>query len=308
MSKIRWLLAGSVAALALAGLPAAGATAATKASGPALATRVLHVKVGTETATFKIRGDWKLITAKLPHEHLPRPKVIRPATARASGSTSSGNWSGYVDIANKGVSLRYVTADFNVPSLNCADSENGTSGSNYYSSWTGLDGWNNGTVEQQGIESYCSGGTPGLYVFYEMYPADPVVFSGAGFGDALQASTYDNTSTGKYNLVVTDLTQGGAGVSETIKCAKTCDNSSAEVVSEAPGGGPPTYGLSDYGAENYTTVGVTSRNGTKGTLAGNSLWKSDSVKMVSGSSGDTLSTVGGLQGSTAFLAKWAASL
>ena len=114
-----------------------------------------------------------------------------------------------------------------------------------------------------------------------MYPAAPVVFTGASPGDALQASTYYNSSTGNYSLVVTDLTQSGAGVSETIKCAGTCQNSSAEVVSEAPGGGPPAYGLADYGAQNYTTVGVTSRSGTKGTLAANKLWSSDSIKMVS---------------------------
>lgn len=307
MSNIRRLLAGgaAAAALALAGLPAAGASATTTATRPALPTRVLHVRVGSETATFKIRGDWKMTTARLPREHLPRPKIIRSGTAHANGSATSGNWSGYVDIANKGVALRYVTADFNIPSLNCASSTNGTSGQNWFSSWTGLDGWTDGTVEQQGIEDTCNGGSPTLYVFYEMYPADPVVFTGASFGDALQSSTYYNTSTGNYTLDVTDLTQSGAGVTETIKCAKTCNNSSAEVISEAPGGGPPTYGLSDYGAENYTSSGVTSRSGTKGTLTGNSLWKSDSITMTSG--GDTLSTVGALQGNVAFLAKWVAS-
>ena len=307
MSNIRWLLAGGAVALTLAGLPAASASASTTASRAGLPTRVMHLKAGSQTATFKIRGDWKMVKAKLPVEHLPRPKIIRPGTARANGSATSGNWSGYVDIANKGVSLRYVTADFNIPNLNCANSTPGTSGFSYYSGWTGLDGWTDGTVEQQGIESYCSGSTQGLWVFYEMYPAAPVVFTGASPGDALQASTYYNTSTGNYSLVVTDLTQGGAGVSETIKCAGTCHNSSAEVVSEAPGGGPPTYGLADYGAQNYTTVGVTSRSGTKGTLAANKLWSSDSIKMISASSGDTLSTVGGLQGNTAFVAKWAAS-
>ena len=304
MFSIRRLLAGSAVALTLAGLPVASASASTTASRAGLPTRVMHVKVGRRTATLKVRGDWKMARAKLPAEHLPRPRIIKPG---ANGSATSGNWSGYVDAADKGVSLRYVTADFNIPNLNCASSTPGTSGFSYYSAWTGLDGWNSGTVEQQGIESFCSGSTQGLWVFYEMYPAAPVVFTGASPGDALQASTYFNSSTGNYSLVVTDLTQGGAGVSETIKCAGTCQNSSAEVISEAPGGGPPTYGLADYGAQNYTTVGVTSRNGTKGTLAASKLWSSDSIKMVASSSGDTLSTVGALQGNTAFVAKWAAS-
>lgn len=134
------------------------------------------------------------------------------------------------------------------------------------------------------------------------------MFTGASPGDALQASTDYNSSTGSYRLVVNDLAQHGAGVTETIECAGTCKNSSAEVVAEAPGGGPPSYGLCDFGAENYTTAGVTSRSGTKGTLVGNKLWTSDSIKMVNSSNNHTLATVGPLRGGTAFLASWVSSL
>lgn len=305
MTNIRRLAAGTAIGLTLAGLPVAGAAASTTTPRPV--TRVLHIKSGSETATFKIRGDWRLVHAKLPREHLPRPKVLRAGTARANGATTSGNWSGYVDVAAKGVTLRYVSSDFNVPNLNCASTTAGPSGA-WFSSWTGLDGWTNGTVEQQGIESYCSGSSQGLYVFYEMYPANPVVFTGASTGDAIQASTYFNPSTGNYTLTVTDITQHGAGVTESIKCAATCKNTSAEVVAEAPGGGPPSYGLCDFGAENYTTTSVTSRNGTKGNLNSSKLWTGYSINMVGGSAHHTLATVGGLQGGAAFLARWVASL
>src|SRR5262249_25052159 len=150
----------------------------------------------------------------------------------------------------------------------------------WFSSWTGLDGWTDGTVEQQGIESYCSGSSQGLYVFYEMYPANPVVFTGASPGDAIQASTYFNSATGNYTLGGADRTQGGAGVREAIKCARTGNTPSAGVVSGARGGGPPSYGLCDFGAENYTTTGVTSRNGTKGNLTSGKLWTGYSINMV----------------------------
>jgi hypothetical protein len=307
MTNIRRLMAGTVVALTLAGLPVAGAAASTTAAGGGLPVRVLHVRAGSATATFKIRGNWKLAHARLPVEHLPRPKVVRPASGPRAGAFTSGNWSGYVDVANNGVSLRYVTSDFNIPNLNCASTSAGPSGA-WFSAWTGLDGWTDGTVEQQGIESYCSGSTQGLYVFYEMFPANPVVFTGAAPGDAVQASTYFNSATGTYTLSVVDMTQSGAGVTENIKCAGTCNNSSAEVVSEAPGGGPPQYGLCDFGAVNYTTTGVTSRNGTKGNLATSTLWTGNSVTMVASDTHDTLATVGPLQGGTAFLSRWAASL
>jgi hypothetical protein len=308
MSQLRRFAAGSAAALALAALPATSAAAAATAHGarPSLPVRVMHVTTGGHTATVTIRGGWKLAHATLPREHLPRPVIIRPGTAHAVGAASSGNWSGYADVANSGAALRYVTANFNIPSLNCANSSGG-SGGIYYASWAGLDGYDNGTVEQEGIESYCQSGTPGLWVFYEMYPADPVVFTGANPGDALATSTYYNSTTKKYSLVVDDLTQSGAGISVSESCAGTCSNSTAEVISEAPGGGPPTYGLADFGAESYTNAAVTSRNGTKGTLSAAALWKSYAINMVNQSSHDTLATAGPLQGGTAFLDTWKAS-
>jgi hypothetical protein len=267
-------------------------------------TRVLHIKQGSRVATFTIHGDWKLAkNVHLPQTHLPRVKTTRPA----SGAGTSGNWSGYVAIAKAGHNIRYVTANFNVPNLNCAASTPGPQGS-WYSDWTGLDGWLDGTVEQQGTEAYCNGGSQGLYVFYEMYPAGPIVFTGASPGDAVQSDTYFNPTTHVYTLQVKDLTQSGAGVTENIDCAATCSNTSAEVVSEAPGGGPPDYGLADYGADSYTNVGVTSVSGTKGNLTANSLWTVDSIKMVSQSTDDVLSTAGSVQGGTAFLATWKAPL
>ena len=45
-----------------------------------------------------------------------------------------------------------------------------------------------------------------------------------------------------------------------------CRNSSAEVITEDPGNSAPSVNLADYGMVNVTGVGVTSGNGTKGTL------------------------------------------
>jgi hypothetical protein len=191
------------------------------------------------------------------------------------------------------------------PNLNCAKSTPGTSGS-YYSDWTGLDGFDDDTVEQQGTEAYCSGTSQGLYVFYEMYPAAPVLFTGADPGDALVSTTSYNANTDRYTLAVKDITQSGAGVTVVRSCASTCANSSAEIISEAPGGGPPAYGLSDFGAESYTNVSVTG-NGVTGGLKSTSAWNSYAIDMVDGSN-VKLATVGKLQGSSAFIDHWQNSL
>jgi hypothetical protein len=293
MISTRRLAAVAAVALTITGMSASGATASTAHGLPS---RVQHIGAATVT----IHGNWKRANVTIPRTHLPRPK--------RAGSFTSTNWAGYADVAKSGVALRYASANFNIPNLNCANSGAGTSGQAFYSSWTGLDGFNSSTVEQQGTEQGCQAGTAGqLFVFYEMFPANPVVFTGAVTGDAIQSSTFYDASTGDYSLTVTDLTQHGAGISVSIPCAGTCHNSSAEVISEAPGGGPPTVDLADFGAESFTNAAVTSRSGVKGNLAGNTLWTGNSIKMVSQSTGDTLDTVGPLQGNTAFLATWQAS-
>ncbi len=306
----KWRLTAAVTAIAGLGLLSLAGTAGASAARPAAprqAVRTEQITSGGVTATVKIRGDWKLAHVKLPRTHLASPQVLHAATARSAGAATSGNWSGFADVPDKGVTFRFVTANFNVPNLNCTSSQAGPDGV-YFSAWTGLDGWNNSTVEQQGIESYCAGTAQGLWVFYEMYPASPVVFSGAQPGDAIQASTYYNASTKQYQLIVRDLTQGGDGVSVLVQCASTCKNASAEVVSEAPGGGPPAYGLADFGAVSYTNAAVTTESGTHGVLTTGSLWSGYSIKMVASGTGDTLATAGALQGGTAFLSTWNASL
>lgn len=256
----------------------------------------MHIRAGDEVATVVIRGNWKLSRAKLPPERLPR---VQPGT-----TSTSGTWSGYAVTPTGTDTFSRVSASFNVPNLNCAKSTPGTSGS-FYSDWTGIDGYNDNTVEQQGTEAYCSGSTQGLYVFYEMYPADPVAFTGADPGDALVATTSYKANTGKYTLAVKDVTQSGAGVTETIACSTTCANASAEVISEDPGGGPPQYGLSDFGAESYTNVSITA-DGVTGGLKSTSAWTDTAINMVD--SGVNLAVPGKLQGSSAFMDRWENSL
>ena len=280
----------AAAGLALAGVPAAGAatTSSTSASGTAASPAAVRPLVRANVT--------------LPRTHLPH---LTPGEATAT----TGNWSGYGDAANKGVALRYVQADWNVPSVNCAGSTLGTGELAYNSDWVGLDGFNSATVEQTGTTAYCQQGstTPTYYAWYEVFPSDPVAFSGVAPGDAINASVYFNGKT--YGITLTDLTTGGK-ITTTQACPakSTCKNSSAEVIVEDPGDSAPDLGLADFGQVNFTNAQVTSRNGTKGTLTSGSLWKATAINLADLSNHHVLAKAGPLEGGAAFADTWVQSL
>jgi len=220
-------------------------------------------------------------------------------------SVASSNWSGYAAAADSGVRIRFVSANFTIPSLNCANSPLGSSGSAYAGHWAGLDGFNDATAEQTGVDAFCdSSGTPAYYAWYEMYPLAPVVFTGVNPGDAIHVSVYFDGSA--YNLVFTDLTTGGF-INTTQPCpsGSTCRNKSAEVITEDPGGAVAGgFDLADFGMANYTGARVTSLTGTHGTLAAQSNnWTSTQIIMED-SRGTPMATPSALEGGQAFNVAW----
>ena len=261
------------------------------ASAPALAATG---SPATPKPTTRVSG-LSLARVTLPRTHLPH---LTPHAL-----VTSSNWSGYAAVAKKNVHLRYVSAYFTVPSVNCTKSTLGSGGVAYASNWAGLDGFNSGTVEQTGVDSYCdSTRTPQYDAWYEMYPLAPVVFSGVNPGDAISVSVYLNGS--KYNLSLTDLTTGGK-VRTSQPCPKysTCRHSSAEVITEDPGNAAPQIDLADFGLVNFTGATVTSVNGTHGTLAGNSLWTSSKILMKD-SHNKVMAQPSPLEGGMAFNIAW----
>jgi Peptidase A4 family len=298
---IKRLAAGGVAVLALTGMSATGAAASTAGSRPALATKVTYLKMHGTTAKITIRGDWRLAHVKIPSTALPHPRTIK------AGSAQSGNWGGYVETGHN-VAFRFVAANFTAPNVNCSNSPAGSSGVADVAGWTGLDGFSDATVEQDGFAEICepsSSPVQSWYAWYEVYPDDAVAFAGVNPGDALVSSVYYNSSTQEYSLTVNDLTQNSAGFTVEIGCpsGNSCNNSSAEVISEVSNGGPAFgYNLADYGAMEFTNGAVTSRAGTRGNLGKNSLWSPTSITTVG--TGDTMQTAGPLQGNTAFLESW----
>lgn len=288
-----WLATGACAA-ALALVATSGAAAN--------ATAVQH---GTAPVTVHVKGLHRVSNVRLPRTALPR-------VSRVHNTLYSTNWSGYTAIAKKNVQIRFVSANFNVPSINCASTPVGTAGS-AVSHWVGLDGLVSvpdgvsDTVEQAGVTGYCTSTTsaPAYYVWYEMYPAEPVTFEGVNPGDALNVSVYLNPSTNVYNLVVTDVTDGGAGFSADATCAPgpKCLNSSAEIISEVPSSTAGTVTLADFGMENYTGASVTARDGVRGNLSASNLWTSQPMVMLDGS-GSVMAQPSSLEGGQAFSTQW----
>ncbi len=272
----------AVAALLLSAGTATAAQAATTASAPP----GVHVSgMAYQSGTH------------LPATHLPQ---IGPFNA----ALKAANWSGYADIACSTCAIRYVTASFTVPSVNCATSPDGS----FAGIFAGLDGINSRTVEQVGVEVGCSGGTASYAAFYEMFPNAPVAFSGISPGDAISANVYFNAATNHWQLTLTDLTSGGnIATAQTCPSGSACRNASAEVIAEAPSSSAGAIlPLVAFGQVNYEAIGVTSRNGTRGSLVSNGLWSADSITMVN-ASGKVLAQPGPAYGGQAFQDTWRAA-
>jgi hypothetical protein len=279
-------IAAAVAASALVLALAPAASASTQSAGPRPVTRLhgFHLAVGA-----------RLPRTVLPH--LPRNATV-----------VSQNWSGYAAVAKANVALRYVTSTFTVPSINCAKVAIGSAGQTYAAEWVGLDGFNDTTVEQTGVDSYCdsASGPATNQAWYEMYPLDPVVFTGVSAGDVIWVSVYYNSSTDEYQLFLDDETTGSTmETDQPCPSGSTCDRTSAEVISEDPGGSVAGgINLADFGTVSYTESHVTSRDGLHGTLAAGRLWTSTEIIMQD-PSGEDMATPSALSdGGADFSIAW----
>jgi hypothetical protein len=230
--------------------------------------------------------------------------MIRTPGASTSGTVTSGNWAGYAALPHHSSGqFRYVAATFTVPSVNCS-----TTPDSFSVHWVGLDGFNSSTVEQDGVESDCDGSTPAYSAWWETFPGNTIqsVFS-LNAGDAVRASVFFNTGSGthhnEYNLVLTDLTSG-QNFNFWKKCASgsTCENNSAEIISEAPSSGS-ILPLADYGLESFVNVKVHDKSDQKGGIS-SSNWKHDKIIQVSATTSHTLATPSVLYGSHAFSNTW----
>ncbi len=167
--------------------------------------------------------------------HQVRHVVFGPATRYALS-----NWGGYIAEGSSGEFVK-ASAQWTIAKVTC------TSSNDLYAPWVGIDGAGDSTVEQTGVQTDCSSGSPVASAWYEMYPAPPVYFANAvSIGDHFTASvTYSSSS---FTLVISDKTQGWT---HTVRKSLSAQRLSAEAVIEAPGGGN-TY--PKFTSVNFTSV------------------------------------------------------
>jgi hypothetical protein len=231
-------LSGAALALALAvgGLTTAAATAS----------------AATTPAPAAAAPARSAATSVLPEIHATAPH------SRASGSgpavvnppSTSTNWSGY---AATGGTYTSVNSSWVEPAALCT-----AAGEAAF--WVGLDGANDGTVEQTGTTADCVGGSPVYFAWYELFPAAPIEYSDTvAPGDNMSASvTY--TGSGDYAVRISDGTRGW--VESHTYYSPGDANASAEIIAEAPSNGSGVVPLPDFGAAGFSGSSI---NG--GTLA-----------------------------------------
>ncbi|MFS4092949.1 G1 family glutamic endopeptidase [Streptomyces sp. AF1A] len=134
---------------------------------------------------------------------------------------SDSNWGGYVTQGR----FTKVTGSWTEPHVVCRSRQD------MFAPWVGLDGWGSRTVEQAGVQTDCSSGSPVRTAWYEMYPASPVYWRDpVSEGDSMTASVTSDGA-GGYSLTLTDHTKGWT---EQVHKTLPAQNVSAEAVIESP--------------------------------------------------------------------------
>lgn len=209
-------------------------------------------------------------------------------------TVKSSNWSGYADT---GGTFSDVSAAWVEPAVTCPSSTTSLA-----AFWVGIDGYSSKTVEQDGTLAECYKGSAYYASWWELYPTNTIQVVGETVkpGDKITASVV-RTGT-KYALKVTDATTSGNNVNETASCAaKTCVDSSAEWIAEAPSNSTGVLPLADFGTWSAKSAAVTA--GTKsGTI---SSFTDTEIIMAKNGTGATEAQPGSLtSGGSAFKDTW----
>jgi hypothetical protein len=156
----------------------------------------------------------------------PGGRMIRVPGNASSSPTISLNWSGYAAVSK--TPFTSVGSTFVQPAAKCPGIP-----LQLTSNWVGLDGFNTGTVEQDGTSIQCGGKnhtTPIYKAWIEMFPKPSVNVFTVKPGDTMHASVHFKG--GKFTLTITDRTSGKSHTT-TAPCAD-CKRASAEWIIERP--------------------------------------------------------------------------
>jgi Peptidase A4 family len=158
---------------------------------------------------------------------------------------SDQTWAGYA--VTGGGPYTTISGSWNVPTMNCSH------GGGDASPWVGIDGWDNATVEQIGIDLDCRNGRGSYHPWVEMYPGPSDYFSETVHaGDTLTASV--SVSGGTWTLTESD---SGTGWTKTFHRTPKSPpkKASAEAILEdvGNGGAPP---VPDFNTVTFSSITV----------------------------------------------------
>jgi hypothetical protein len=158
--------------------------------------------------------------AALPIIRLPHPGGV----SNSSVPTISLNWSGYAVTSPS--KFTYVHSEFVQPALKCVGKPD-----QFDSNWVGFDGFQNGTVEQDGTLAFCGGPTnmtARYFGWIEMFPAPLTVVFKTRPGDVIDATV--SYRGGQFRLKIADLSTGRSAT--TVATCSDCRRASAEWIDE----------------------------------------------------------------------------
>ena len=211
----------------------------------------------------------------------PSPQSTTPPTSTTSTTsgivtTTSSNWSGYAVETNlnspQSNSVTAVSGSWTVPSVT-------GSGTAYSAVWVGIDGYNSSSVEQIGTEQDVVQGQAEYSVWYEMYPLGSVTITNINVapGNKMTASVVYSSTTGKYQLAITDTT-----TNQTFSIAESAlaQRSSAEWIVEAPSSNQGVLQLANFGSVTFTNATATI-DGVTGPIDSSS-WQASAMDIAAG--------------------------
>jgi Peptidase A4 family len=224
-------------------------------------------------------GSMAVARAALASLHIGGPnRPASPASPNVLGTTTlhSSNWGGWADNSSTGNTYTAVSATWTQPAITCIRSTD----TEIVGFWVGIDGLNNGTVEQDGTLAICQNGAISYFSWWEMFPTNSVqVVAGINVGDKITSSVAFTTA--GYKLTVKDATTPSGSFSTTQHCGSdgVCSNASAEWIAERPSGSAGLFVLPNF--RSWKVSGASVTGGTTGVI---SSFPDDQIFMVNSSS------------------------
>jgi peptidase A4-like protein len=166
-------------------------------------------------------------------------------------TATTNNWAGYAIQSTAGT-VSDVKGSWNVPQIAVAC----PSAARYSAFWVGIDGYGTSTVEQTGTATFCSGGSPVYFAWYEFFPHPYHTISMTiSPTDVMHAEVKYSSATKKFTLSIRDSSTGHSfSISSKMSTAK---RQTAEWIAEAPGNSLGPLPLTDFGWVTFNNASAT---------------------------------------------------